>query len=43
MWLLKKEEPICPCCRQEFVGGFGSVREVESMRSDSVLEAAFAG
>lgn len=20
MWLLKKDEPICPCCRQEFVG-----------------------
>lgn len=19
MWLLKKEEPLCPCCRQEFV------------------------
>ena len=19
MWLLKKEEPLCPCCRREFV------------------------
>lgn len=24
MWLLKKEEPLCPCCRREFVPSFAS-------------------
>jgi hypothetical protein len=35
MWLLKKEEPLCPCCRREFVPNCGarsrgSVRELAS-------------
>lgn len=25
MWLLKKEEPLCPCCRQEFVSVSGGL------------------
>lgn len=41
MWLLKKDEPLCPCCRQEFVDGIGNRRETDSLRED--LEAAFAG
>lgn len=30
MWLLKKDEPLCPCCRQEFASGLGSQRDSES-------------
>ncbi|KAL7512248.1 hypothetical protein ACHAXN_009210 [Cyclotella atomus] len=28
MWLLKKEEPLCPCCRQEFVSVSGGLSVV---------------
>ena len=35
MWLLKKEEPICPCCRQEFVSYEGARRESLPAMSDA--------
>ena len=35
MWLLKKEEPLCPCCRQEFV-----LESVLNGRGDNTIGVA---
>ena len=41
MWLLKKEEPLCPCCRRDFVSEVALNGEREN--TDEVGGAAEEG
>jgi hypothetical protein len=48
MWLLKKVEPLCPCCRQEFVsglplGGTENLNERFDYREGENMEILLAG
>lgn len=39
MWLLKKDEPICPCCRQDFISHDGG-RNASSSDADMIIHRA---
>lgn len=43
MWLLKKVEPLCPCCRQEFVSGLPENNERFDYSEGENMEILLAG